>query len=267
MGESRTQHDLTGISRRFWREAAAMPRRALFLDYDGTLAPFRVVRADSRPIPGVTRLLSRIAGRVDTTLAIVSGRPIAELSQLLPGLPMHLVGEHGWESQCYGSAVVHRAISGTIANALSAATHAAASAGFAKRLERKRTSVVIHFRGLASARAGRIEGEALNLWRTFARDGSLILRRTHGGLELRAAGHTKGTAVREVLTALPKETFSVYVGDDETDEDAFHEIRDRGFAVWVGSERNPAASGWLPSCAAVRTFLEMWEREMNADGN
>jgi trehalose-phosphatase len=88
----------------------------------------------------------------------------------------------------------------------------------------------------------------------------LILRRTNGGVELRAAGRTKGAAVRELLESAPETTLPLYVGDDETDEDVFREIRGSGLAVWVGSSRNAAAPGWLQSCAGVRAFLQELER-------
>jgi trehalose 6-phosphate phosphatase len=269
---SRTQaHDqLRGIPSDFWRDAAIRSHRnvhrAVFLDYDGTLAPLRITRSRARPLPGTARLLSRIAARSDTTVAIVSGRPVAELRRLLPGLPVHLVGEHGWESQRNGCALIQRPLPRKASAALSAAAESAIVAGFARRLERKRASVVLHLRGLRASQVGGLEAEALGLWRSFAEDGSVLLRRTNGGLELRAMGHTKGTAVRELLASSLRETMPIYVGDDETDEDAFREIRDRGLAVWVGSGPNPIASGWLPSCSAVRTFLEMWERGVDAGG-
>ncbi|MDV3242277.1 MAG: hypothetical protein LOY00_11000, partial [Methylocaldum sp.] len=57
---------------------------ALFLDFDGTLVdlaptPERVVVDDRLP-----RLLTVLSDRLDGRIAIVSGRPVAALRELLP---------------------------------------------------------------------------------------------------------------------------------------------------------------------------------------
>jgi trehalose-6-phosphatase len=54
-------------------------------------------------------------------------------------------------------------------------------------------------------------------------------------------------------------TFPVYVGDDETDEDAFRAVRDAGLGIRVGSDERPsAAAARLASCEEVRAFLAAW---------
>ncbi len=70
---------------------------ALFLDYDGTLAPIVEDPASARPVPGVPELLVRLAARLDV-VAVVSGRPLAYLEGAL-GRPrrVHLAGLYGME--------------------------------------------------------------------------------------------------------------------------------------------------------------------------
>src|ERR1700689_408225 len=74
----------------------------LLLDFDGTLAPFRVDRFKARPWAGVRELLVRIqrAGRsgAKTRMAIITGRPAAEIAPML-GLtpPPEVCGLHGAE--------------------------------------------------------------------------------------------------------------------------------------------------------------------------
>lgn len=70
---------------------------ALFLDYDGTLAPIVDDPADARPVPGVPELLGRLGERL-AVVAVVSGRPLAYLEAAL-GRPLgvHLAGLYGME--------------------------------------------------------------------------------------------------------------------------------------------------------------------------
>jgi trehalose-phosphatase len=49
----------------------------------------------------------------------------------------------------------------------------------------------------------------------------------------------------------------VYVGDDETDEDAFRAIADRGIGVVVGEEHRPTRARYaLADPDEVRNFLD-----------
>jgi trehalose-phosphatase len=58
---------------------------------------------------------------------------------------------------------------------------------------------------------------------------------------------------------MPKVSMCVYIGDDETDEDAFEAIRARGYGIRVGdADTRTAARGFLPDVQAVREFLEAW---------
>ncbi len=70
---------------------------ALFLDFDGTLAPIVADPASARPLPGVPELLARLAARLGL-VAVVSGRPVAYLVDVLGAPPgVHLAGLYGME--------------------------------------------------------------------------------------------------------------------------------------------------------------------------
>ena len=70
---------------------------ALFLDYDGTLAPIVDDPAGARPVPGVPDLLARLGARL-AVVAVVSGRPLAYLSAALGRPPgVRMAGLYGME--------------------------------------------------------------------------------------------------------------------------------------------------------------------------
>ncbi|HEX3947553.1 MAG TPA: trehalose-phosphatase, partial [Acidimicrobiales bacterium] len=70
---------------------------ALFVDFDGTLAPIVEDPAAARPFSGVPELLVALAGRFGL-VAVVSGRPVRFLQDVLGQSPgVHLAGLYGME--------------------------------------------------------------------------------------------------------------------------------------------------------------------------
>jgi trehalose-phosphatase len=248
----------------FWRRLRAAPRRILGLDYDGTLAPFQVDRLAAVPSPGVVELLGAIsAGPV--RLAIISGRRLDEVLLLLgaeaAGLHMDVIGSHGYEVRRAGEAPTLVPLSAAQTAGLSRA--AGALEGHAHQLERKAASLAFHTRGLDLGEAARLEAEAATIFdaEVAAAIGALAARPFDGGVELRAVGVDKGTALTELLADEPDDALCVYVGDDRTDEDAFEVVQRRGgLGVKVGSAAGytSCARAQLPGCPEVVTFLERW---------
>lgn len=80
--------------RPLWEQAA---EAALFLDFDGTLAPIVPDPTTAAPLPGVEDVLVRLAGRF-ALVAVVSGRPAAFLLGALPsGRGVRMAGLYGME--------------------------------------------------------------------------------------------------------------------------------------------------------------------------
>ena len=75
-----------------YRSAA---RRALLLDYDGTLVPFVEDPKLARPDQEVLELLAALAAAAGNEVMIVSGRPRRDLEEWFGALPVALVAEHG----------------------------------------------------------------------------------------------------------------------------------------------------------------------------
>ena len=81
----------------FWR--LEQPVQALLmLDYDGTLAPFRIDPAEARPYPGVSEALDAIMAACATRVVIVTGRRPHDIVPLLGTRERpEIWGSHGWE--------------------------------------------------------------------------------------------------------------------------------------------------------------------------
>jgi len=261
-GASLTQvNDLLDLPPDLWPAVIRAARRLLMLDYDGTLAPLRLNRMDATLPPRTFAALRTLSARPDTALAIVSGRGMDELLKLTGGLRVTRIAEHGWEVREAGGADRPAPLPAAAARALDDAESSARVRGLGERLERKRTGLVLHLRDLPPDRADSLAREARELWHETDIAGSLRLDPIHGGLELRAAGRNKGTAVRELIERVDAGALPVYVGDDFTDEDAFVAVKGGGFGIRVGPRDQPtAATGWLASIDATAHFLEEWLR-------
>ena len=245
------------------RAVAAGPS-LLALDYDGTLAPFRSERAEARMPDELRDLLAALGSCEPTRVVIVSGRPIAELEALLDLDPLpELFGVHGWERRLPdGRRSDHAPHAHTAALLRGEWQRLVGELGdqAAQRLERKSASLALHVRGVAPS-----EGEALIAsveprWYALAADQRFELCHFDGGIELRCTGRSKGDVMRELLVELPRGATAAYLGDDETDEDAFHTIAGRGLGVLVAERSRRTAATHTIAPSAVAALLGEWLR-------
>ncbi len=246
--------------RALWRTVRSSDHRLLMLDYDGTIAAFRVHRMSARPTPFMLFVLRELSERPHTTLAVVSGRRIVELRHLLGGLPAHYVGEYGWETLTRDDVYRQHAIGPAVAVKLERADRAMRAAGWEQAIERKRCSVVLHSRGLSARESQTMMAQAQASWSRLESD-ELSLERFDGGIELRASRRNKGTAVADLLQDLPDGSLPIYIGDDVGDEMAFARVRDRGVTIRVGRDARKSFATWrLRDPDDVAALLHHWTR-------
>ena len=239
---------------------SAHPR--LLLDYDGTLAAFRVDRFTARPWAGVRELLGRIQRQGRTRMAVITGRPAAEIAPML-GLdpPLEVWGLHGAE-RLYpgGRRELEQAPAATQAK-LEALRELLRHDPQGGLFEDKANGVVMHWRGRSRLQAGQIEQRTRALFEPLARMEGLALLDFDGGIELRV-GRNKGGAVQAILAEAEVGAPAAYLGDDLSDEAAFQAVNGlgpRGLSVLVRREqRKTAAELWLRPPGDLKNFLERW---------
>lgn len=252
----------------WWRQLAAASRSVLMLDYDGTLAPFRLERMEAVPYPGVAERLRRLSCEPRTRLVLISGRPARELVQLLPSdLHIEIWGSHGRERLDPDGNVTAFRPSAEQQTGLDQFESALEQSGLAAVIEKKVGSLAIHTRGLPAADAQQITSFAQETHDSLTEDANhagLAWLPFDGGLELRALGCTKASAVRAILRRELPDAPAAYLGDDLTDEDAFtalhaHNLRARTLSVLVRAEPRPSlADLWLKPPAELLAFLDRW---------
>jgi trehalose-phosphatase len=245
----------------FFSSFGGEARPHLLLDYDGTLASFRVDRFQSRPWAGVRELLTRIQRQGRTRMAVITGRPAAEIAPML-GLdpPLEAWGLHGAE-RLYpdGRRELELAPAATQAklDELRARLKRDSLGGL---YEDKANGAVMHWRGHSPRKVKLIEQQARALFAPLALMEGLTLLDFDGGLELRA-GRNKGGAVEAILAESVAASPVAYLGDDLSDEAAFRAVNTQaiGLSVLVRrTQRESAAQIWLKPPAELRDFLERW---------
>ena len=251
----------TDVLAAFFAGLGAAPSRVLILDYDGTLAPLVEDRHRAAPYEWVPDRLERVR-RADTRVVIVSGRPVDELARLLSlDPPPELWGAHGWERRVPGEATRRQAVPEQEGKHLRAVARAAESLVSAERVERKVASVAVHVRGLPPEERRRVLERVRSAWEGLGGGQALRVDSFDGGIEARAAGRDKGSAVLDVVGEEPADAAIAYLGDDVTDEDAFRALEGRGLTVLVRAEPRPTlASARLAPPGDVRRFLDAWIR-------
>ena len=234
----------------------------LLLDYDGTLAAFRVDRFEARPWAGVGALLKQIHRQGRTRMAIITGRPAAEIAPLL-GLdpPLEVWGLHGAE-RLYPDG--RRELEAAPAAALEKLDDLRS---FLRRdslgglFEDKPNAAVMHWRGASPQKAKLIEKKARRLFGPLAELDGLNLLEFEAGLELRV-GRDKGGAVDVILSVADPNAPVAYLGDDLTDEAAFRAVNrvgSRGLSVLMRHTwRETEADVWLRPPGELKEFLQMW---------
>jgi len=245
----------------FYAELATASERVLMLDYDGTLAPFKIRPDQAVPYPGIVELLDALMTQGDTRVVIVSGRRASEVAALLSlRQPPEIWGAHGWERMSGDGVVAVQETPEEIRQALESAEAAAdAFRRGGARLERKPASIALHWRGLPAIMIAKLRTQVQEAWAPLAGQGLLELMTFDGGFELRAHGTNKEHAVRTVLAESGVDCMAAYLGDDVTDEDAFRAVKDRGLAVLVRAEpRETLADLQLRPPRELIAFLQHW---------
>lgn len=235
---------------------SAARRPLLFLDLDGTLAPFSDRPEDAR-VPLRTRKIIRAMRATGARVVLVSGRSVAQVRLVAPVAVDAILGDHGGRYSTSGEAhSLLRASGSTFAHAIDRVTERL-SGRSGLRLEVKERSLAVHLR----VGHGREHHEALSVAAILRAEGFRALL-GHHVIDGQLPGVDKGHGVLRWLERERGRDALLYAGDDTTDEDAFVALRHRAVTIAVGPRPRGAAlrtrdpgtfAAWLARLARARS--------------
>ncbi|GAP34336.1 trehalose-phosphatase [Piscinibacter sakaiensis] len=224
---------------------------ALFFDFDGTLVELAPQPEAVHVDPALPGELSRLGGLLGGALAIVSGRPLADIDHHLALPPRFgVAGVHGAERR--GADGVVRRMAVPPLDAALAPVQALAERHPMLRLERKPAGLALHYR-----QAPALEDACLAaMSEALARSEGMALMHGKMVVEIKPRRASKGAAVRSFLDERPfRHRRPWFFGDDVTDEAAFEFVLSvGGVAVKVGPGES-LATHRLADPAAVRGWI------------
>lgn len=234
---------------------------AMFLDYDGCLTPI-VARPEDAQLSETARDAVRHLRDAFIPVAIVSGRGRADVEALVDLKGITYAGSHGFDVRLFdGNLVEPRAVKEAESAISSADSSLRQDLGDIPGviIENKRFSLAVHYRLVDPGKVPGMDAAVERMGERFKE-----LRRINNKMvfELRPAEPwDKGRAVLWLLDErlkLDRERFMpLYIGDDETDRDAFRALKGRGLSFYVGpSSKAGEADFVLQDPDAVVSFLE-----------
>ncbi len=228
-------------------EICDTPNLLVGTDFDGTLAPLVEDPSQARPLPGSVEALRTLASLPGTTVAVVSGRSLDDLRQLLGDIgPARLIGSHGAESPAIagligGQYAPHQDQltddQAALLAKLDTEVNRIAHGREGVHVEIKPTGRAVHLRSASQDDAAAVADE---LRSGAAHWHGVNLLRGKKVFELSVVETDKGTAFAELVDEIGA-TATVFIGDDVTDEHAFEALGPRDLTVKVGA--GPTTAG------------------------
>jgi trehalose 6-phosphate phosphatase len=224
-------------------------RAALLLDMDGTLLDIAPT-PDSVVVPqGLVADLRTLRIRLGGALAVVTGRPVAQVDALLGDAPYAVAGEHGGVIRHAPGHAEQRVVLPEPPTSWLVAGEAVAAAHPGALLERKSRGFVLHYR--AAPKHGPALHRAL-LALVHDVPGFEVMP-ARMAWEVKPKGADKGTAVATLMHDAPfTGRVPIFIGDDVTDEDGMAAARRMGGVGLLVDEAFGTAQdvrGWLAGAA------------------
>jgi len=244
-------------------EARRRGRPLLFLlDYDGTLVEIAPRPELAQPTPELLDLLVRMVAQRDQKVVVVSGRPLRDLQELLPVPGLNFLGSHGGEVYISGRLHPMQIRTADVEELCRWRNRLGKSLQPFRGwwIEDKPFGFALHYRQVSAEHADKFFS-ILERWQEQLRQqGGFQVLAGKKVLEILPHGVSKGLAIQEI-SLLPRFLgfFPIYLGDDITDESAFHTLQGQGLTIKVGRPgTDTAASHFLPDPQAVQHFLALF---------
>lgn len=239
----------------------AAGRVLLCLDFDGTLTPIKPTPHEPKLERDIELLLRRISRLEVFVVGIVSGRTLKDIKNRVGIKSLFFAGNHGLEifyknkKFIYPAAKKYVSVFKRIARSLKKQLKSFPGA----ILEDKGFSLSLHYRLVKKEEVRELKKIFLKIIEPYLSRQKIKLTYGKKVWELKPPVEwDKGKAVVKLAEKFKtKDLFTLYIGDDVTDEDAFRAVnRIKGMSIRVGRKRASAAQYYLKSARETKRLLE-----------
>jgi trehalose 6-phosphate synthase/phosphatase len=235
-------------------EYRASTARAIFLDYDGTLASFKDDPQAAKPEPVTLDIIRMLVCAKGNEVTIISGRDRATLQRWFAGIDVNLIAEHGVWNRYRGEdwEMLHQ-IDANWKVHVRPALESFVDRTPGSFIEEKNYSLVWHYRKAepeqAVLRANELKDELTHLIGNH----NLEIMEGNKVIEVKSGGINKGAAAMRFMGQKHYD-FVFAAGDDWTDEFMFRHLPQSAVTVKVGIA-NTAARFNVESIEDMRGLL------------
>jgi trehalose 6-phosphate synthase/phosphatase len=210
-------------------------RRAIFIDYDGTLVPFSKIPELAVPDAQTIKQLNDLSERPENAVILISGRDKNFLEEWFGSSTIHLIAEHGAFQKSPGSGwectiAPDQAWKAMLLPLLQRYTDRCRGSF----IEEKSSSLAWHYRNsppeMSEIKAKELKDELRTL---LAHEHKLLVIEGIMVVEIKKTGYDKGIAAAKFI-ARQNYDFIMALGDDKTDEDLFRSLPPEAVTVKIG---------------------------------
>lgn len=221
------------------RTLARSPTLLAACDFDGTIAAIAPTPSDAAPMREAVAALRALSAMPGTTVAVISGRALGDLGERLGDAgSVRMVGSHGSEFE-EGLARRLPPEAGALRDRIGAVLREIAAGAPGALVEEKPAGLALHTRLASDEDGHRAAHDALERVSSLA---GVHTRRGKMVLEFSVIPINKGEALRRIRAEVSAGA-ALFIGDDETDEDAFAALAGPDVGVKVGEGPSRARFG------------------------
>lgn len=230
-------------------------KRAIFLDYDGTLVNFKNDPQAASPDEELHELITQLEEDKRNTVTIISGRDRDTLQKWLGNHQVNLIVEHGvWLKKLDEDWQMLDNISSSWKPTIRPILENFVDRTPGTFIEEKNYSLVWHYRNAEPEQGELRANELKDELRNMIANHNLEIMEGNKVIEVKAGGINKGVAASRFLRDNQYD-FIVAIGDDWTDEYMFRELPTSAYTIKVGLKKTAAAYK-VESVKSVRNLLK-----------
>jgi trehalose 6-phosphate synthase/phosphatase len=230
-------------------------KRAIFLDYDGTLVNFKNDPQAASPDEELHQIITRLEENEKNSVTIISGRDRDTLQKWLGGHKVNLIVEHGvWLRKIGEEWQMLDNINSNWKPTIRPILETFVDRTPGTFIEEKNYSLVWHYRNSEPEQGELRANELKDELRNMIANNNLEIMEGNKVIEVKSGGINKGLAAMRFLRG-ENYDYVLAIGDDWTDEYMFRELPVTAFTIKVGM-KSTAASYKLESVKSVRNLLE-----------